>query len=78
MDLLEPSDRVTECAYKGRAAHWNVIIEDRVYNNIAWTYHQPTTLAAPIAEKICFYNERVDALYDNDELMSKPKTQWSE
>jgi uncharacterized protein (DUF427 family) len=78
MDLLEPSDRVTECAYKGQAAHWNVKIGDRVYNNIAWTYHQPTTLAAPIAGKICFYNERVDALYDDDELMSKPKTQWSE
>jgi uncharacterized protein (DUF427 family) len=78
MDLLEPSDRVTECAYKGQAAHWNVKIGDRIYAHIAWTYHQPATLAAPIAGLICFYNERVDALYDDDELMAKPNTKWSE
>jgi uncharacterized protein (DUF427 family) len=78
MDLLESSDRVTECAYKGQASHWHAKIGDQIYNNIAWTYHQPTTLVAPIAEMICFYNERVGALYDDDQLLSKPKTQWSE
>lgn len=78
MDLLEPSDRVTECAYKGRASHWQANIGDQIYKHIAWTYQQPTTLVAPIAGMICFYNERVDALYDDDELLSKPKTQWSE
>jgi uncharacterized protein (DUF427 family) len=78
MDLLEPSDRLTECAYKGQAMHWHARIGDRHYRNIAWTYQQPTTLAAPIAGMVCFYNERVDALYDNDELMTKPQTQWSE
>jgi uncharacterized protein (DUF427 family) len=78
MDLLEPSDRVTECAYKGQASHWHAKIGDRIYHNIAWTYRQPTTLAAPIAGLISFYNERVDALYDDDELVPKPQTQWSE
>jgi uncharacterized protein (DUF427 family) len=78
MDLLEPSDRITECAYKGQASHWHVKLADRIYPNIAWTYRQPTTLAAPIAGLISFYNERVDALYDNDELLPKPQTQWSE
>jgi len=78
MDLLEPGDRITECAYKGEARHWHVRIGDQTSSNIAWTYHQPTTLAAPVAGLICFYNERVDALYDDDELMTKPRTQWSE
>jgi uncharacterized protein (DUF427 family) len=78
MDLLEPSDRLTECAYKGQATHWHARVGDNLYKNIAWTYRQPTTLAAPIAGMISFYNERVDALYDDDELTSKPKTQWSE
>jgi uncharacterized protein (DUF427 family) len=78
MDLLEPGDRITECAYKGEARHWHVRIGDQTYSNIAWTYLQPTTLAAPVAGLICFYNERVDALYDEDELMTKPRTQWSE
>jgi uncharacterized protein (DUF427 family) len=78
MDLLEPSDRVTECAYKGQATHWHAKIGDQFYPNIAWTYRQPTTLSAPIAGMVSFYNERVDALYVDDELMSKPKTQWSD
>jgi uncharacterized protein (DUF427 family) len=78
MDLLEPSDRVTECAYKGRASHWNARIGDEVYQHIAWSYPQPTTLVAPIAGLICFYNERVDALYDDDALVPKPRTPWSE
>jgi uncharacterized protein (DUF427 family) len=58
--------------------HWHAKMGDRTYTNIAWTYRQPTTLAAPIAGLISFYNERVDALHDDDELTSKPKTQWSE
>jgi uncharacterized protein (DUF427 family) len=78
MDLLEPSERVTECAYKGQASHWTAKIGDQVYKHIAWTYHEPLSLVAPIASRVCFYNERVDALYDNDELVTKPKTQWSE
>jgi uncharacterized protein (DUF427 family) len=49
MDLLEPSDRVTKCACRGQASHWHVKIGDQIYKHIAWTYHQPTTLAAPIA-----------------------------
>ena len=77
-DLLEPTDHHTSSALKGEAHHWHVKVGDRTYNNVAWTYHQPTTLVAPIAGMICFYNERVDALYDEDELMTKPKTQWSE
>jgi uncharacterized protein (DUF427 family) len=78
MDLLEPSDRVTECAYKGQASHWTARIGDQIYNHIAWTYDQPTSLVAPIAGLVSFYNEKVDALYDDDELLTKPKTQWSE
>jgi uncharacterized protein (DUF427 family) len=78
MDLLQPSDRVTECAYKGQATHWHATIGDHTYSNIAWTYHEPTTLAAPIAGMICFYNERVTALYDDDQLLTSPRTQWSE
>ncbi len=78
MDLLEPSDRVTECAYKGRASHWTAKIGDEVYKHIAWTYHEPTTLVAPIAGLVSFYNEKVTALYDDGELVTRPKTQWSE
>jgi uncharacterized protein (DUF427 family) len=78
MDRLEPSDRITQCAYKGQASHWTAKIGDEVYKHIAWTYHEPLVLVAPIAGLVSFYNEKVTALYDDDELVTKPKTQWSE
>ena len=77
MDLLEPTDRSTECAYKGQAAYWSARIGDRVYKDIVWTYREPLALVAPIAGYLSFFNERVDALYVDDELMPVPKTTWS-
>ena len=32
----------------------------------------------PIVHYLSFYNERVDAIYVDDELMTVPKTIWSE
>ncbi|HEV8194251.1 MAG TPA: DUF427 domain-containing protein [Ktedonobacterales bacterium] len=74
MDLMEPSDHVTQCAYKGQASHRTAKIGDDVYKHVAWTYHEPLALVAPIAGFVSFYNEKVTALYDGGELVTKPKT----
>lgn len=77
MDLLQPSDTVTACAYKGKAQYYSVRIGDEVVDDIAWYYTYPTTETAKIAGKICFFNERVDALYVDGVEQPKPKTPWS-
>lgn len=78
MDLLEPTAGASQCAYKGQASYWSARIGDRTYKDIAWTYREPLALVAPIANLVSFYDERVDAIYVDDELVGKPHTQWSE
>jgi uncharacterized protein (DUF427 family) len=78
MDLLEPTASASQCAYKGQASYWSARIGDRTYKDIAWTYRAPLALVAPIANLISFFNERVDAIYVDDELAEKPHTQWSQ
>jgi uncharacterized protein (DUF427 family)/uncharacterized protein YbjT (DUF2867 family) len=41
MDLLVPSNRVTQCPYKGTARYWSVRIGDRLHRDIAWSYPAP-------------------------------------
>ena len=74
--LLEESDKVTRCPYKGASNYYSVKgAEDG--QDLAWYYRYPTNEAYKIANLICFFNERVDALYVDGELEAKPTTRWS-
>jgi uncharacterized protein (DUF427 family) len=44
---------------------------------VAWSYQDPIGEAPKIRGLIAFFNERVDGLYVDNELQSKPKTAWS-
>ena len=77
MDLLIPSDKVSGCAYKGKAQYYSVRIGDKIIPDIAWYYTYPAMEASKIAGTICFFNERVDALYVDGVEQPKPKTPWS-
>ena len=78
MELLEPTETTTRCPYKGQAAYWSAKIGERVFKDIVWSYPDPLAACFPIARYLCFFNERVDALYVDDEQMPVPKTIWSE
>jgi uncharacterized protein (DUF427 family) len=75
-ELLEPSDTLTQCAYKGEARHWSARIGDRVVPDVAWTYDDPRPEVGGIAGRICFYNERVDLDVDGARV-ERPQTPWS-
>lgn len=77
MELLQPSDTLTRCPYKGEARYYSVKTGDKRAEDIAWYYPYPTTEASKIASLICFYQERIDALYVDSERQGKPKTPWS-
>jgi uncharacterized protein (DUF427 family) len=72
MELLEASDTVTLCAYKGRASHFHALGHD----DVAWTYPEPLHDAERARGRIAFYGERVDLEIDG-ELQDPPVTQWS-
>jgi uncharacterized protein (DUF427 family) len=76
MDLLEPSDTVTQCPYKGTARYWSVRAGGDLHPDLAWSYPDPVPENPRIAGLICFFNERVDLTIDS-ELQIRPHTPWS-
>jgi uncharacterized protein (DUF427 family) len=77
MDLLVPSDTVTECPYKGRATYYGVRVGNRLARDLVWTYEFPILECGKIENLLCFYNERVDALHVDGHLEAKPESPWS-
>jgi uncharacterized protein (DUF427 family) len=74
--LLTPSDKVTFCAYKGRASYLSTADGRPEGRDIAWTYPEPLDDARRVAGLIAFWNERVDIRVDGV-LQPRPVTPWS-
>jgi uncharacterized protein (DUF427 family) len=64
MDLLEPSETVTHCPYKGQAQAWSVRVGGKLHENLAWSYPTPLPESQKIAGLIAFYNEKIDLEVD--------------
>lgn len=76
MDLLEPTERHSVCAYKGIATYWSADVDGHKVADIAWSYPQPLHDALPVRDMICFFTERVDLTVDG-EVIARPVTPWS-
>jgi uncharacterized protein (DUF427 family) len=76
LELLVPSEKHTQCPYKGVASYYSVKIGDEVHENIAWYYPFPIPEIPKVENLICFYNERVDIVLDG-ELQQRPKTHFA-
>jgi uncharacterized protein (DUF427 family) len=64
LDLLEPSDKVTHCPYKGQARYWSVRAGAAVHPDLAWSYPTPLPESQRIAGLVTFYDEKVDVFLD--------------
>ena len=63
MDLLEPSDTRTVCAYKGWASYLSMAgVPDAA--DLAWIYPDPLHDAAPVRDLVCLYAEWTDLVAD--------------
>ena len=72
MDLLEPSDTRTTCAYKGHGSYFSA----PGHPDVAWTYLEPLADAQQVRGLIAFFNERTDITVDGTRE-ERPRTQWS-
>lgn len=75
-DLLEASATRSQCAYKGEASYYSARIGDKLYEDVAWYYHQPLVLVTPIVGLVAFFQERVDAVFVDGERIERPQTPW--
>jgi uncharacterized protein (DUF427 family) len=76
MDLLQRSDAVSRCPYKGEANLYSIKIGDKLHEGLAWIYRYPTLECAKIQGLVGFFNEKLD-IYVDDTLLPRPKTIWS-
>lgn len=76
-DLLEASDTVTACPYKGQARYWSVRAGDTFARDAAWSYPDPIPENPKIRDLLCFFNERVDLVVDGVSL-PRPVSPWSQ
>jgi uncharacterized protein (DUF427 family) len=76
MDLLELSDAVTHCPYKGQAQSWSVRVDGILHENQAWSYPTPLPESEKIAGLMAFYNEKVDIHLDGAQ-QERPHTKFS-
>jgi uncharacterized protein (DUF427 family) len=75
--LLEHSATSTRCPYKGVASYWSVRAGGRLLKDLVWSYEDPVVECPKIKGLLCFFNERVDAIYVDGEKMPVPTTKWS-
>jgi uncharacterized protein (DUF427 family) len=76
MDLLDATDTVTHCPYKGVASYWSLRVGDKTYPDFAWCYPNPIPEIPKIENLLCFYNEKVD-LYVDGEKQERPVSPFS-
>ncbi|GAA4547114.1 DUF427 domain-containing protein [Amycolatopsis samaneae] len=76
LDLLEPTDTVTHCPYKGAAGYWSVRAGGELHTDLAWSYPDPLPESARIAGLIAFTDERVDVHVDGV-LQERPRTKFA-
>jgi uncharacterized protein (DUF427 family) len=76
MDLLEATDTVTHCPYKGDANYWSLRVGDKTYRDFVWVYLRPIPEIPKIENLLCFYNEKVD-LYVDGVKQERPVSPFS-
>jgi uncharacterized protein (DUF427 family) len=66
MELLQPTDSATTCPFKGQASYWSVTVDGATHPDLAWSYETPIPAVAEIEGHICFYNNRVELVFDGE------------
>ena len=69
-EVLVPSETRTACPYKGTAGYFSLYINGRTHPDLAWFYADPLPEAERIRDYLCFFEEKVDAIYLDGEARS--------
>jgi uncharacterized protein (DUF427 family) len=59
MALLERTDRVTHCPYKGDASYYSVKADGKTLDNAIWPYEAPCPAMTEISGHLAFYPDKV-------------------
>ena len=62
MALLERTDHMTYCPYKGDCSYYSIPLGGPRAVNAVWTYEAPYAAVAQIKDYVAFYPDRVDSI----------------
>ncbi|MBD3882737.1 DUF427 domain-containing protein [Phormidium tenue FACHB-886] len=72
-EYLIRTNRSTFCEWKGQAAYYTLKVGDRIAENVAWFYPNPTPTFSDIENYVAFYPSRMDACFvDGEQVSSQP------
>ncbi|PLX12540.1 MAG: hypothetical protein C0597_13105 [Marinilabiliales bacterium] len=55
MEYIKPSKAKTYCFWKGEASYYDIIVDDKINQNAAWYYPDPSPMAENIRDKVAFW-----------------------
>lgn len=61
-DVLRRSETSSYCNYKGFATYWSAAVDDRVIDDLAWSYADPPPESFPIKGFLSFDDARADVV----------------
>ncbi|TQV81880.1 DUF427 domain-containing protein [Denitrobaculum tricleocarpae] len=70
MDLMQRTAHHTHCPFKGNANYWSLSVGDKTAENVVWSYEDPLPEMAELSGYIAFYQNRMDAWYEEDAEVS--------
>lgn len=54
-DYLQASEKKTICAWKGVANYYDLVVDGKLNQDAAWTYHAPKDAAKEITDYVAFW-----------------------
>jgi len=69
VDLLERSETLSKCPYKGDGQHWNLTVGANTVQDVAWTLPDPLGEADVLVDFFCFYPTKVEVEVDGERLV---------
>lgn len=73
MEYFTRTNRRTICEFKGGALYWTIQVGDKIAENAAWCYPDPTSDFAVIKDYVALYPGKMDACYVDDEQVQAQK-----
>jgi uncharacterized protein (DUF427 family) len=73
MEYLEKSRQSSWCEWKGQATYYNLLVEKRKLEKVAWYYPHPVADFRSLKDHIAFYPAPMDACYiDGEKVTPQP------
>lgn len=69
---LRPSVARSWCEWKGEATYWDVVLSDRRFERVAWSYSDPFPGFEDIRGYLSFYPARVECYVDSLRVEAQP------